>query len=187
MSSDKEKIYYELLAIRCRRNDTKALEELIHLFETRLFYYLRRLVDEEEDAWDLLQETWMKVIKSIHQLKEPRKLPVWLYSIARNTAMSHLRKTISYGNLLKEHDLNTPDENNQISFDWVDPEKIHKALQQISLPHREALTLFFLEEFTIEEIGNLLEIPNGTVKSRIYHAKQEMRKILEKEGITHAG
>jgi len=56
LRSEKEAIYYQLLVLRCRRGDKAALEELIQNWERRLFYYVRRLVDDEEDAWDILQE-----------------------------------------------------------------------------------------------------------------------------------
>ena len=91
MTSEKESIYYELLVLRCRRREKDALEELIGNWERRLFYYVRRLVGNEEDAWDILQQTWLKVIRGIGRLQQPRSLPTWLYRIARNTAMSHLR------------------------------------------------------------------------------------------------
>src|SRR4030042_257760 len=93
--TEKEQIYYELLALRCKRHDTTALEELIHTFEKRLFYYIRRLVNNEEDAWEILQETWFKVIPGLNRLREPKTLPAWLYRIARNTAISRIRKDIA--------------------------------------------------------------------------------------------
>ena len=82
--ADKQAIYYELLVLRCCRGQKEALEELVTSWERRLFYYIHRLVDDEQDAWIILQETWVKVLQNIKKLREPRKLPVWLYSIARH-------------------------------------------------------------------------------------------------------
>ncbi len=179
--TDKDKIYYELLVLRFRKNDPGALEELIHQFEKRLFYYLRRLVNQEEDAWDILQETWIKVHKNLNQLHQPEKLPAWLYTIARNNAMTHLRKLASYQNYLNESDNQIPEVESPNEFTFEDVAAVHHALAQISLPHREVLTLCFLEDLSIEEIADIIQVPPGTVKSRIYYAKKAIRNILDKE------
>ena len=63
--ADKQRIYRELLFLRCKRGERQALEELVRDWEPRLFYYVRRLVRTEEDAWDVLQQTWTKVLKGI--------------------------------------------------------------------------------------------------------------------------
>jgi len=89
--SEKEAIYCELLVLRCRRKEKAAFEELVRHWERQLFYYIRRLVENEQDAWDLLQQTWLKVFSGIRSLRDPRTLPTWLYRIARNTTISHLK------------------------------------------------------------------------------------------------
>ncbi|MFB3897304.1 MAG: RNA polymerase sigma factor [bacterium] len=183
--TDKELIYFELLALRCQRGDTKAIEELIHTFEPRLFYYIRRLVNNEEDAWEILQETWLKIISSFNRLRNPRTLPVWIYRIARNTAISRVRDIIAERNYISETGLEfipenpSPDISN--GFNALDADRVHQALSKISFPHREVLTLYFLEDLSIDEIAELIEVPVGTIKSRIYHAKLALRKIIEQE------
>jgi hypothetical protein len=68
LARDKDAILQELLVLRCRRGERRALDELIAGWQGRLFYYIRRLVGSEEDAWDVLQQTWMKVFKGIKTL-----------------------------------------------------------------------------------------------------------------------
>ena len=181
MSIEKEKIYYELLVLRCRRRDTGALEELVHHWEKRLFYYLRRLVDDEEDAWDSLQETWLKVVRQIGTLREPRSLPMWLYRIARNTAMSRLRGRYADRALLDETELPPDIEQEAESFTFEDVQQVHFGLSRLSLPHREALTLHFLDDLSVEEIAELVELSQGTIKSRLYYAKKALRAVIEQE------
>ena len=181
MSTEKEKIYYELLILRCRRHDVGALEELIRHWEKRLFYYLRRLVDNEEDTWDTLQETWLKVVRQIGTLREPRSLPMWLYRIARNTAMSRLRGRYADRALIDENELPPDIEQEAESFTFEDVEQVHFGLSRLSLPHREVLTLHFLEDLSVDEIAELLEISPGTIKSRLHYAKRALRAVLEEE------
>lgn len=179
--SRKQAIYYELLALRCKRGQKDAFQELVRIWEKRLFYYIRRLVDDEQDAWQILQDTWLKVISNIKKLRQPKKLPSWLYKVARNTALGHLRKKYKRQALF-EPDANVrdvEDVTSNIAFD--DAQQVHFGLGKISLHHREALTLFFLQDLVVEEIAEVLQIPPGTVKSRLFHAKRALKAVLEKE------
>jgi RNA polymerase sigma-70 factor (ECF subfamily) len=178
--SDSERIYNELLALRCRRGDTGALEELVRHWEKRLFYYIRRLVSDEEDAWDVLQETWLKVIRGIRGLRTPDRLPVWLYTIARNTAMTRLRGRYADRDAIEDAEIADMEADSE-PFTFEDAALIHYALGRISLPHREALTLHFLEGMSVEEIADVLGVPAGTVKSRLHFAKRALRAVLEEE------
>jgi len=178
--TEKERICAELLALRCRRGERGALEELVRAWEDRLFYFIRRLVPSEEDAWDALQETWMKVIRGIGKLQYPERLSPWLFSIARASAMDRMRAV--YANHREEPVENDTLEQFPAEIDeFDDAERVHRGLNRISLPHREALTLHFLEDFSIEEMADILGIPPGTVKSRLYHAKRALRAVLERE------
>jgi len=79
--TEKQAIYCELLVLRCRLGRKDALEELVRTWEKPLFYYIHRLIDDEQEAWQILQETWVKALRGIKRLREPRKLPGWLYRI----------------------------------------------------------------------------------------------------------
>src|SRR3954470_12132114 len=92
MESGAKRIRWELLALRCRRLEAESWRELIAGFERKLFYYIRRLVSREADAWDVLQQTWMAAYQGIGRLAEGRQLTPWLYSIARNKAIDHRRQ-----------------------------------------------------------------------------------------------
>jgi RNA polymerase sigma-70 factor (ECF subfamily) len=87
-----EAIYEELLALRCRRGEKAALEELVRAWEKRLFYFIRRLVDSEADAWDVLQQTWVRVLSGIGALREPCTLSATRGpSVCRSSARWALR------------------------------------------------------------------------------------------------
>ena len=178
---NKQAIYYELLVLRCRRGHKDALEELVRSWEKQLFFYVRRLVDDEQDAWQILQQTWLKVLRGIKNLREPCKLPAWLYGIARNTALSHLRTKYSQEAFFESNadTSKIEDYNSAIHFD--NAEQVYYGLGRVSLPHREVLTLFFLQDLSIDEIADVLGIPVGTVKSRLHYAKQTLKTVLEKE------
>ena len=183
---DKQILTSELLVTRCQRGDREAFDELVRLWERSLFYYLRRLATTEADAWDLLQETWMKVYRSIGSIRDPRTFPAFLYTTARNAAVTRLR--------LRGERAMDDARNGQapagepshacafIAFD--DAEQVHHALDQLPLPQREAVTLYFLEELSIDEIAQVLNVPVGTVKSRLHYGKQAIRDIITNGGAT---
>jgi RNA polymerase sigma-70 factor (ECF subfamily) len=175
--SDRQLLESALLVVRYQRGDRAAFEAIVRLWESPVFYYLRRLAASEADAWELLQETWLKLFRSLGSLRDPQALPAFLYKTARNTALSRLRKrelaeVESYAD--EVHDEST---GNDISaFD--NAEEVHHALDQLPLLQREALTLYFLEDLSLDEMAATLDVPLGTVKSRLHYAKLGMRKIL---------
>ncbi|MBN2588230.1 MAG: RNA polymerase sigma factor [Sedimentisphaerales bacterium] len=179
--SDKKGIYYELLILRCKKGQKEALEELVSNWEKRLFYYIRRLVEDEQEAWSILQEVWVKVLQNIKRIREPRKLPVWLYSVTRKTVISHLRKKYSEKELLKKEESKSNQEDCESQYNFDNAEQVHYGLDKISLPHRDILTLFFLQDLSLDEIAETLQVPKGTVKSRLYYAKRALKDVLEKE------
>lgn len=178
---DKQAILQELLMLRCQRGECQAFGELIHHWEGRLFYYVRRLVATEEDANDVLQQTWIKVIRGIKLLDDPDRLPAWLYRIARCTVLSHWRTHHRVHDSLEENndlaEITMPEEDDH--FD--NAEQVHHGLSRVSLPHREVLTLHFLEDLSLERMAEVLDIPLGTVKSRLYYAKRALRAVLDCE------
>jgi RNA polymerase sigma-70 factor (ECF subfamily) len=184
MMSEADLILCEMLVLRCQRRDPGAAGDLVALFEKPLLYYLRRLVRSEVDAWDLLQETWISTFRSLHRLRDPRALPAYLYRTARNHALAHLRHCDADLRLYERVENMPTGGEPEPSFTVEDAAAVHAGLEQLSLPHREALTLFFLQDLTVDEIASVLGIPPGTVKSRLYYAKQALRAVLC-EGVNH--
>lgn len=183
MPTEKDRIISELLLVRYQRGDSAALEELIQHWEGRLFYYVRRLVTSEDEAWEALQETWVALLRGIGKLREPPSLVPWLYRTARHKAMDRLRARYDDRAVSLECDEVATMEQGGEEFTFEDAAQVHRALDRISAPHREVLTLFFLEDLKIGEIADLLALPLGTVKSRLHFAKQSLRAVMEGEGV----
>ena len=182
--TDKQLIYNQLLVLRCQQGNKKAFEELIELWEEKLLYYIRRLVGNEEDAWQILQQVWMIVFHSITKIRENKKFPAWIYGIARNLALNHLRDRYSECSFLKEYeeyrDAGTVQKEDCIEV-FENAEQVHYGMSKLSLPYREVLTLYFFQDLCLEEIAEVLQTPVGTVKSRLYYAKRNLRNVIEGE------
>lgn len=176
----------QLLIIRLRRNDKDAFSDLVELWEKRLFYFIRRIVAQEEDAWDVLQETWMKVHMKIRQLRDLSAFSAWVYRVARHAAISHLRSG-QRRELLQEENpqRETLQGTEGPEFSEDQAALVHWGLDQLPLPQREALALFFLEDFSVNEIAAVTSVSPGTVKSRLHYGKRRLREIIEEEVVRH--
>lgn len=184
MLRSQDTIRQELLVRRCQAGQSEALEELITTWERRLLYYIRRIVEHESDAWDVLQQTWIQVLASIRKLREPGALRPWLYATARHVAASHYRPELRRRTATdpQADPADVPDN------DWVprhdEAAYVHEALARISLGHREVLVLHFLEGMSVQEMAAVVDVPSGTIKSRLHYAKRALRAVLKKERVS---
>jgi RNA polymerase sigma-70 factor (ECF subfamily) len=184
LNADRQILESAILVTQCQRGDREAFAGIVRLWERPLFYYLRRLASSEADTWDLLQDTWLRVYRAIKTLRDPRTLPAFLYTTARNVAVARLR-------LKSETEPTSSSETESGALDCAflafdDAEQVHHALDQLPLAQREALTLYFLQDLTIDEIAQVLGVPPGTVKSRLHYAKSAVRRIIQ-QGDDDAG
>ena len=180
--SEADIIQEKLLVGRAQARDADAFSQLVARYERRLLYYTQRLIGNDVDREDVLQEVWMRVFLKINALQAPEAFRVWLYKIAHDVAMSHLRKckryeVASWNEEIVEDATGSSDWNELELLDRV--ELVHQSLGQLSLPHREVLTLRFLEELELSDIAEIVGSGVGTVKSRLHYAKAAIRQIME--------
>jgi RNA polymerase sigma-70 factor (ECF subfamily) len=172
----------EFLVLRCQTGEPAAYAELIAEFERPLRYYLVKLLGDEDRAYDVLQEVWLKAVRTIRQLVEPVALRVWLYRLAHGAAIDHIRRRRV--RQLAEQVRAAPEEvaGADPQFTSFDAQAIHRALDELPQPQREALVLFFLEDLSLEDIAEVLSCPVGTVKSRLHYAKRALHDLLTRDG-----
>ncbi len=169
------------IACRCQLGEPGAFEALVSEMERPLFYFLLKLLGNEDTALDVLQEVWVKTFRGIRGLRAPEALRAWLYRVARGTALNLLRGRGA--RVRAEEPIDQPDEG---AFDGaVEPGigaerayELHEALDRLDPRHREVLVLLFVDGFSVDEIATIVGVPPGTVKSRIHHAKKALRELL---------
>jgi len=171
----------EWLALRCQSGEPDAFEDLVHVMERPLLYYAAKLLASDERAVDVLQDVWIRVFRGIGKLKDPASLRSWLYCITYGISIDRIRRDVSRVRAEEVH-WEQFEENADVSFDNEDAAAVHQALDQIDLRHREVLVLHFLEDFSVAEVAAVVGCPEGTVKSRIYHAKKALKEILLRGG-----
>jgi RNA polymerase sigma-70 factor, ECF subfamily len=176
----------ELIVIKCRLGEEEAFRELVDIMETRLFYYVRKFIDNDESALEVLQEVWITVFKQIGNLKDTTSFRPWIYNIAHNKAVSRFREErVEPVNMAEEFDDLSKGATEQ-ELASLDAGVVHIALDKLSPSHREVLILYFVEEMGYEEIAAAAGISLGVVKSRMHYAKKNMRaEIARLQGGTN--
>jgi len=174
-----ELVQEQLWVMAARGGDAEAFQNLVGMFDRRLLYFVRRFERDENNASDIVQEVWLAAFRKIGQLKSPESFRTWLYRIAHAKVVTTIRKELRTRRLQddSENCAPRPVPNEQDQIDQI--ELVHWALQQISPEHREVLSLRFLEAMSLDGIAEVLAVPRGTVKSRMYYAKQAFGKIIE--------
>lgn len=178
MNSRAERVYEQLLVLRCQTGSEAAFAELVGRYGSRLRYYLWKLIGSEEDAEDALQEVWADVYRAMGRLEHPEAFTAWIYRIARDRAYRELRRRRVACVSLDERELAEPGEA-EPSFGPEDAQEVNAALERISAEHREVLLLRFIEGMSAHQISQVIGCPAGTVRSRLHYAKRCLRREIE--------
>lgn len=159
-----------------RRREPQFLDRLIEQYQHRLLRYLVHLAGNRELAEDLFQETWIRVLERGHQYDGKHEFVTWLYAVARNLTIDHLRKKspLSLDGLMKdeEHFPAEPADTRPLPWEVAaqheQAERISTALAGMPADYRETVILRLQEGLALEEIARVTGAPLGTVKSRLY-------------------
>ncbi len=170
-----------LAALKSR--DPGALETLIETHGTRLLRSATLLCGNQTDAQDMVQDTFVEALRSVHRFRGQSGLYTWLHSILLNLTRHHHRdnRRLIFDNELAAQDVPVTEEQpNSLDLETAGAE-LTRALRQLSDPHREVLVLRYYEHMKIEEMARHLGISKGTVKSRLHYAVREMQKLFPAE------
>ena len=173
-----------------KRQEAGLLDELIVKYQHRLMRYLLYLTGNREQAEDLFQDVWMRVLVRGGQFNGQARFETWLFTIARNMVID-LRRKRTASSLDELFEVGS-DDDRPMSFEvadgeptpfdrvsnFEDRERIAKALLDLDTLHREVLVLRFHEELSLEEIAKVTRAPLSTVKSRLYTALELLKAEL---------
>jgi len=168
------------LVLAARKGDVEAYNRLVSRWEKRVYNYLRRLVKDREEAFDLSQDTFLKAYRRLARLEEPERFPGWLFRIAHNEACSRLRQQ----NKERAEEIGERGGGQPIpvaGFPVYPLElelAVERALDELSPEQRETVVLKVYQGFRFDEIAEILSCPVSTVKSRLYAAFDLLRNVL---------
>jgi len=175
------------LITECLKGRTAAYGELVRRYQDRLFNAVYRLLDHPEDAQDVVQEAFISAYQSLASFKGDALFFTWLYRIAMNAAISHRRKhkvAVSLETGSKNELVIDPVDESAYSQpgdaleQQEDYNRLKAALNRLSPEHRAVLILKDIEGQKYEEIAEIMQVPVGTVRSRLHRARLELRDLL---------
>lgn len=177
MGRIKEQLIDEILVMDCQSGRIKAMEMLVSRWQKRLWRYAYRLTGDSDAAWDVTQEGWLGIIRGIRRLDDPARFKAWAYRIITNKVNDWIRKSkavsrrgadpINQGQAVPE----------QARSDSASD--LHAIMHRLPAEHRMILSLYHLEGLGIAEVARVLQIPTGTVKSRLHKARRELKELWQ--------
>ncbi|MBM6830036.1 RNA polymerase sigma factor [Anaerotignum lactatifermentans] len=155
-------------------NKANMFEQFINENVDAAYRFAYTYVKNKEDAEDILNESVVKALRSINSLKDTGKMKSWFYTIIARTALSHIKdrqKIIYLEDGAMEHLEPLTDDYSHISFE--------EMMDHLDPKHRPILVLRFLEDMTISEVAQILELNENTVKSRLYRALERLKLEIQ--------
>lgn len=179
----------EQLIARFQEGDEYAFDLLVKRYRDPLMNFIFRFVGDKTDSEDILQETFLRLYKNKHYYKEIAKFSTWIYTIAGNLAKTELRKR-KRRNLFSIHNFMATEKDYELPDKGITPDKhanavitdteIQKAIDKLSPKFKQVILLRDIQGFSYEEISQIVNIPLGTVKSRVNRARLKLQVNLKK-------
>ena len=166
------------LVKRAVKGDIQAFEELISIYEDRLYREAFLRCKHEEDAKEIIQEAIYKAFKSLNTLKDPNYFKTWISRIVINVSNDYLKKK---GMVDLEHDMNSIKKEIVLNDSVEVKIDLYNAIDELEDKYKDAIILRYIEDLKVEEISKILDRPINTIKTHIRKATSEMKKLL-KEG-----
>ena len=183
MTRTHEDIQDELLVLQCQDGDGDALKALIARWQPRLARLAWRLTGEREAARDVVQDTWLAIVRGLNGLDDPARFRSWAYRIVTNKCADWIRRRSirrSAAKELRDATASTGNDSLNQTDSADDVARMLDALAKLPDEQRAVLSLHYLDEMGVREIAEVLGVPEGTVKSRLHHARNRLKEALER-------
>jgi len=180
------------LAKLSRGGDRRAFAELVELYKDKIYHLGYRMLNQKQEAEDIVQETFLRVYMNLERYDENQKFSTWIYRIATNLCIDRLRKrkpsysidaevtdgeTTDWHALLASKDAG-PDEELILSETQTN---IREAIQTLPEKYKAVVVLRYLHDMSLQEIADVLNMPVTTIKTRVHRGREFLRKKLESE------
>lgn len=163
----------ELLVMEAQNGNAKAVEALVSRWQKRLWQYARRLTGSSEAAWDVTQESWLAVVRGLRRLSDPARFRPWVYRIVTHKANDWIGAQVQARTPPTAVHPRSADAPTDLDV----AADLQSILRQLPVRSRVVLTLYYLEDLGLSEVARVLDVPAGTVKSRLFRARNEFKEI----------
>lgn len=178
MSSGRDQALIE----RCKRGDRRALEQLLGAYERPVYNAAYRIVGNPDDAADVTQAVFLKAFEHLDRYKPEFKFFSWIYRIAINESINQIKRNRNQQPLNESEVSNTHGPEDVVGADDVST-GIQDSLMELQEDYRTVVVLRYFSDCSYRQISEILHVPEKTVKSRLYSARQLMKVNLRDKGI----
>jgi RNA polymerase sigma-70 factor (ECF subfamily) len=172
----------EYLAASARVGDRKALALLVRRWNGRLLGHAWRLLGDTELAREAVQDAWAEIVRGLPQLADTRAFPAWAYRIVSRRAARLIQRLRRDRRLIEAMEQEPRDELAAPDEEGTDSARLRQAIAALPAGQRAAIALFHLEDMSVAEVAVALDVPAGTVKTRLMNARAKLRAALEGDG-----
>lgn len=173
------------LVEQCRAGDEEACEALVRQYQERVFALISRMTGDPDRVEDIAQEVFLKAFRSLKSFRGGSRFYTWLYRITVNTVLNTMRSQgrrqetslDAMGGLEVQADADM--EPAEVTARLELARRVREAIDQLEEPYRVIVYLRELEDLSYEEIAEVVELPVGTVKSRLFRARQQLKGLLQ--------
>lgn len=183
MTQSPNQILDELLVLKCQDGDVEAFKTLVSRWHSRLRRHAWYLTQDWEAAEDIVQDAWVDIIRTIRRLKDPSLFRGWAYRIVGNKSTDWLRSKTRQRTLWSEMARQKQNDGKFISQKENKDQaqsKIQLGIKALSTISQQILSMKYMDHMSIQEISQALGIPVGTVKSRLHHAREQLKQVIQR-------
>lgn len=179
------------LARLALKGDQQAFGEIVGLYQDKLYHMAYRMLGSRQEAEDAVQDAFLRVYRNLDRYDDTMKFSTWIYRIATNLCIDRLRKrkpTYSLDADTTEHE--GLDGYSMIPSDNRTPESevllsetqqiVHKAIETLPAKYKSVMVLRYMHDLSLQEIGDVLDMPVTTIKTRVHRGREFLRKKLER-------
>jgi len=174
----KEKVFTELLVMQSQKGNTKAFELLVKRWNKRLISFAYKYLKDIDQAKDIAQDSWISIHKGLNRLSDPTKFNTWAFRITYNKIMDEFRKKNEF---ISDEGLEVAENTELETIETERWSSVAEIIKKLSPAHKSILKLFYLEQQSIKKISSILALPEGTVKSRIFYARELLKKKYKED------
>ena len=177
MPVNASRVLDEYLLASIRAGDRKAFELLARRWQKKLLAHAWRLLGgDAEVAREAVQEGWVEIVGGLSRLRDDRAFPAWAYRIVSRRCARQIDAAVRQRRLAAEVEVEEREEPSQDA--GVGQDRLRRAIRALPAEQRAAIALFHFEEMSIAEVAVALDVPAGTVKTRLMHARRKLRDAL---------
>lgn len=178
------------LARLARKGDQRAFAEIVEMYKDKLYHLAYRMMNNRQEAEDIVQESFLRVYKHLDRYDEDQKFSTWIYRIATNLCIDRLRKrrpAYSLDAASTEHEgldgyamMPSDDRTPESELILSETQRIiREAIDTLPAKYKSVMVLRYLQDMSLQEISEVLDMPVTTVKTRVHRGREFMRKKLE--------